>query len=282
MQVKELTDGSVVNFKENVKTTIAKIQSDIFRKQEEKKNLIATYERMVKGIERDSEKDKLAMLEIYQRRKKHVVRAWENHDDDWRDRVDSIINDLDKLDYDLMDREMKGAKSYTQVIETIVLNELKNIYNDFEGIISSEDGLRQCEDWWNEFIGKFQDEVLEFAEGIKMEQGKGDGDKEVAEYDEMEDKYDGVDLSLFDNTNDDIKNITFPQIKEDVETRMKNADTDTRNKFQQEKIAFYKKVEEERNESNRKNVQNIIRFIEGERSFWEEKKVPSQHNSEED
>jgi hypothetical protein len=79
-----------------------------------------------------------------------------------------------------------------------------------------------------------------------------------------------LDIGILENLDDLKSNIAG--IRDAVEARQRNIETEIRNKVNVEKGEYMKNSQLRMNEKNRKNVQNIIKFIGGEKLYWENKK----------
>lgn len=86
--------------------------------------------------------------------------------------------------------------------------------------------------------------------------------------DDLDDKND--DIGILENLDDLKSNIAG--IRDAVEGRQRNIETEIRNKINVEKADYMKSCDLRMNEKNRKNVQNIIKFIGTEKLHWEYKK----------
>ena len=137
-------------------------------------------------------------------------------------------------------------------------------------------------DYFSEFFTKFTEEAQEEAERLDKQQdneGNEAKDKDLGgDYDDMEDRND--DIGILDNIDDLKSNISG--IRDHVEARQRNIETEIRNLFTKEKSEYMKNVAKRINEKNRKNVQNILKFISGEKKYWEDKKNVQIEDDDED
>lgn len=163
--------------------------------------------------------------------------------------------------------------------DDIVDSQLKNVYSDLETIALGEYGLKMVEEYLNEFFVKFTDEAMAEAERLEKVNDADGKAQEGGDYDELDDRND-LDYGALDDK-ENLRNIVNG-IKEHVDNRQRNTEQEIRNKIGQEKTDYIKSVQKRLNEENRKNVQNIIRFIEDEKKYWEEKKNVEIDDDEDD
>lgn len=125
-------------------------------------------------------------------------------------------------------------------------------------------------DHFSEFFTKFTEEAQEEAERLEKQQDNDGKNQDLGgDYDDIEDRND-VDIGILENIDELKSNISG--IRDSVETRQRNIETEIRNLMTKEKAEYIKNVQKRINEKNRKNVQNIINFISGERKYWDDKK----------
>lgn len=269
-------DDTKQKFNESVKNLISNIRSAVFDIQKLKKKIVDKFDGLISALERDAETDKGTYVTAYMKKKKHCDRKIEQGnitEEDLYSEVDTIIVFLSKLDHQLMDREMALSKSIQKVVDDIIDIQFKNIFNDLENAVVSENGLNKQNEIFQEFFTKFSEEAHEFAERLEQRdktnelkneaQGGADND--------YDDDYDKVeDYGILEGLDELKTNITG--IRDAVDARQRNIESKIRGNFTKERAEYTKSVHSRIKENNSKNVQNIIKFIEDEIKYWEEKK----------
>jgi len=271
LRLKGVFDDSKSRFVESVKALMQKIQSQVFAVHGQKIEIMKKFDTNMNSLEKDAENDSLELLRLYLKKKKHVDRAIERDatEVDWQSQIDGVITYLDTLDYDLMVIEMNLSKSIQKVYDELIDIRLKGIFMELENAATGDAGLNQMSDIFTDFFTKFTEEAQEEAERIDKAH---EGDEKMQDGNDYNDDLDdkNLDIGILENLDDLKSNIAG--IRDAVEARQRNIETEIRNKINVEKGEYMKNSQLRMNEKNRKNVQNIIKFIGGEKLYWENKK----------
>jgi hypothetical protein len=165
--------------------------------------------------------------------------------------------------------EMNLSKSIQKVYDELIDIRLKGIFMELENAATGDQGLNQMGEIFNDFFTKFTEEAQEEADHIDKAHEGDEKMQDGNDYDDgMDDK--NLDIGILENLDDLKSNIAG--IRDAVEARQRNIETEIRNKVNVEKGEYMKNSQLRMNEKNRKNVQNIIKFIGGEKLYWENKK----------
>lgn len=261
---------------ENVRAITETIKKHLQSALLAKENVLASFVAAVDKMAAESEGESKAQIEEYERARKMSVREIfeKNHSGPFAV-LSEMETRVEALEQSLIARQL-GLKSLLKKSLSKLENTLKGVFGEIEKAVLGETGLRRMEDVFAEFIAKLQEEALAAAEQYekftenRLLDSASDIDNFNAESNEAS-PWNEAQASLLESK-DELRAIITNNIKESLEAKQKSTENFIRAEISNERMNLVKTISEAQKETARKTINNVIEYVEKQRTFWKNKK----------
>lgn len=277
LNIKQVFEDCTLKLNENIKNLIETIRGKMTEVTTFKKRIKGQFDSAYVKMIFENEAQSQALINMYFHSKKKLIRFIEETSSaNKKDKTSEIFDQLQKLDECLIEREM-SLKGQLKESYSLMERNFKKVFADLESILIEGNGIKLVEDYLTEFFAKFSDDAQAEADkyesffvahsshnSISREElaGTGDGKEES----------DGAPWTFNQQTllenKDELKN-TINSIKEFVENKHRENATKIKIELNFEMNNYLSDIQKAIKELNRKNINNIVDFINDETGFWE-------------
>ena len=274
LSIKTCFEDSIQKLSDNMKGLVESIRYQLNEVLKERKQITSKYESATKNMVLEGENEKDGLINSYFHSKKRVTRLFDlaNRDqNELKEVLAEIRKQLEIFDESITESEMILKANLRKAYHQMETN-FKNIYSNIEQIIMGENGVKNVEEFLNEFFNKFIEEGL--LESDRMEQYFFSNQSQESLPEDSNNDSEKIknspwteeQIAILENK-DELKN-TINTFKEWVENKHRTNESLIRRELATDKQNYLLRNQVYLKELNRKNINNILKFIDEEEQFW--------------